>query len=114
MMRSVAMAFAVIVAVVSCSPGSDEPPALSSADVTGATSSNAHILADCHEFSCEGPLEPGGYRAMYFNPSIDFDITSPGWSWLYSGSLVLVADPSAPAAGLIGPEGIYFLRKPSI
>ena len=108
------MAFVVIVAVVSCSQGSETRSTASNTHVTASTSPGVYALADCHEFSCEGPLEPGSYRAMYFDPSIDFEITSPGWAWSYSGSLVLIADPSTPRAGPISPDGIYFLREPSI
>lgn len=114
MTRSIAMALSVLF-FVACSQESDGSSAPSSAGLTPA-SSDVHILAasDCHEYSCEGPLEPGRYRATYSTPSFEFEITSPGWTWVYSGSFVMVADPTGATEGPIGPDGIYFLRKPSI
>ena len=113
-MRPVAVVFAIILAVVSCSRGDRTRSTASGTDVTAAPSSTVTTLAECHESSCNGPLAPGSYRATYFAPSIDFEITSPGWGWWYSGSLVLQADPSASTEGPFSPDGIYFLREPSI
>lgn len=70
------------------------------------------VLGDCHEEMCEGPLERGRYRSTFSDPIIEFEVTSPGWSWVYAGTLGLVADPSH--RDLYAADGIYFLRNPAI
>lgn len=86
---------------------------------TGATSPSASpevqvlAAADCPTFDCGGPLEPGRYQAQYGDPTVAFEIASPGWTWYYSGNLALVGDEFH--AGLLYPsDGIYFLRDPAI
>lgn len=90
---------------------------------SGSTSSSVHVLApsDCPDFSCEGPLEPGGqYRATYYDTTIAFQIFSPGWTWSYTGNFVI--GPTSPTPPGIGPtspsppdsDGIYFLTDPAI
>jgi hypothetical protein len=100
--------------VASCSRASD-PSAPSSPGGTGSTSSGPSMLdlSDCPELPCKGTLVPGGYRWTFSDPSIAFTITSPGWTWYYSGSLRIVADET-PSDGLHMSDGIYFLRDPSI
>ena len=34
---------------------------------------------------CEGLLQPGEYRSTLFDPTIDFEVTTPGWTWDTSG-----------------------------
>jgi hypothetical protein len=87
----------------------NQPPSPS-----GSASSSVHVLAPsgCPDFSCEGPLEPGQYRATYYDTTIAFVISSPGWNWTYSGNFTLDADPAHK--GLGDSDGIYFLTDPSI
>ena len=73
--------------------------------------------SDCLESPCQGLLEPGAYRATLFDPAIDFEVTSPGWTWDYygtsrSGNFRLVADESHELP--YGSDGIYFLLDPAI
>jgi hypothetical protein len=76
-------------------------------------SSSLHVLSDCLDFSCEGPLEPGGqYRATYYDTTIAFEISSPGWIWKYTGNFEIDADPAHQ--GLGDSDGIYFLTDPAI
>jgi hypothetical protein len=88
---------------------------------SGSTSSSLHILSDCPDFSCEGPLEPGGqYRATYYDTTIAFQIFSPGWMWSYTGNFVIApTSPSPPGIGPASPippgsDGIYFLTDPAV
>ena len=63
-----------------------------------------------HEISLRGfevaSIEPGDLAA------IDFEITSPGWTWFYSGSFGMLADRSHE--DLYSADGVYFLRDPAI
>jgi hypothetical protein len=108
------VALFAIVLLASCSEtGSNEP----SID-TGSASTGVHILDDCPELPCQGPLEPGEYRWEYGStatePTIAFTVREPGWTWLYGGgSLHIVADDT-PHEGLYSSDGIYLLRDPSI
>jgi hypothetical protein len=92
-----------------------------------STSSSVRVLApsDCPDFSCEGPLEPGGqYRATYYDTTIAFEIFSPGWMWSYTGNFVIgPTSPTPPGSDGIyvgptvptpGSDGIYFLTDPAI
>jgi hypothetical protein len=80
---------------------------------TGPISPSVRVLAasDCPDFSCEGPLEPGPYRATYYDPTIEFEISSPGWTWSYTGNFVI--EPPR-AEGPYNSDGIYFLLDPAI
>ena len=102
----------VFLASVACT-STDNPP---SATPGGATSSGVRILNDCPELPCGGPLEPGEYRWAFSEPTIDFEISSPGWSWLFSGggNLRFFADESPTHEGLYISDGIYFLHDPTI
>lgn len=83
-----------------------------------STATNVQVLDDCPELPCQGPLDPGEYRWEYGStpdePTIAFTIPSPGWTWYYSGGFRIVADESASVEGLYIPDGIYFLRDPTI
>ena len=88
-----------------------------SATQGGSTSSSVRILNDCPELPCGGPLEPGEYRWTFSEPTIDFEISSPGWSWLFGGGgLHLIADetPGPRHAGPYISDGIYLLHDPTI
>jgi hypothetical protein len=111
--------------VASCSNGEPEPigtsptDAVESSPTAGVESpaSDVSILDDCPELPCEGPLEPAKYRWTFSEPMIDFEITSPGWTWLYAGGgLHLIADETPPPQhqSLFVPDGIYFLHDPTI
>ena len=82
-------------------------------------SSSVRILAgtDCLQFPCQGPLEPGEYRSTLFDPTIEFEVRSSGWTWEYfgtfrSGNFRLVADESHDLP--YNSDGIYFLLDPAI
>ena len=79
----------VLLLSVACS-SQDDPPA-----ETPSVSSppEVHVLAesDCPHYDCGGALQPGLYRATYFDPSMAFEITAPGWTWLYTGNLQMFA-----------------------
>lgn len=89
------------------------PGHLVSATPSVSTATGVRTLeeSDCPDYSCQGPLEPGGYRATYYDTDIAFEITSPGWTWDYSGNFVIEA---APAEGPYSPDGIYFFLDPTI
>ena len=86
--------------VASCSNAEPEPNGTSPTDAVESSpagvespASDVSILDDCPELPCEGPLEPGKYRWTFSEPEIDFEMTSPGWTWLYAGGgLHLIAD----------------------
>jgi hypothetical protein len=90
-----------------------------------SASPSVRVLAPsgCPDFSCSGPLEPGRYRATYYNrrrrparaqgPAITFEISSPGWTWSYSGNFAIVAEDSK-AEGFYDSDGMYFLLDPAI
>ena len=73
-----------------------------------------HVLAeaDCPHYDCQGPLEPGQYHATYFDPTIAFEIATPGWTWSYTGSLQMFA--SDEAAEGYGADVINFFLDPVI
>ena len=111
--------------VASCSNAEPEPNGTSPTDavessptdVVESPASDVRILDDCPELPCEGPLEPAKYRWTFSEPTIDFEITSPGWTWLYAGGgLHLIADETPPPQhqSLFVPDGIYFLHDPTI
>jgi hypothetical protein len=95
---------------VACTSTEDQPPVAS----TGQTTSGPRILSDCPELPCQGPLEPGEYRWAFTEPTIDFEIPSPGWTWYYSGGFRIVTGDSATVEGLYIPDGVYFLHDPAI
>jgi hypothetical protein len=97
---------------VSCSSGGGTPETGSPTEAAGSPSPAVQILADCHEEMCEGDLHPGAYRSAFFEPTIDFEIASPGWTWRYAGSFAMIADESHQ--DLYASDGIYFLRDPAI
>jgi hypothetical protein len=79
---------------VACTSTAESPAETSSV----SPPPSVHVLAeaDCPHYDCEGPLEPGKYRATYFDPTMAFAVTAPGWTWSYTGSLQMFAsDESA-------------------
>jgi len=96
---------------VACTSAEDPPPLETS---SGSSSSDVHVLAeaDCPHYDCTGPLEPGRYRATYVDPTIAFEVGSPGWTWSYRGSLQMIA-ADAVAEGY-GADGINFFLDPVI
>jgi hypothetical protein len=84
-----------------------------SATPSVSTAPSVVTLAEsaCPDYSCEGPLEPGRYRATYYDTTIAFEIASPGWRWTYTGNFVIEA---APAEGKYSADGIYFFLDPAI
>jgi hypothetical protein len=62
-----------------------------------STPPEVHVLAesDCPHYDCQGPLDPGQYRATYFDPTIEFEIASPGWTWSYVGNFQMLATDEA-------------------
>jgi hypothetical protein len=108
----------VLTMILMASCSNDPEPSGTSPTGAGETpSSNVRLLDDCPELPCDGPLEPGKYRWTFSDPTIDFEITSPGWIWMYGGGGIhLVADETPPPRhqGLYVPDGIYFLHDPTI
>ena len=78
--------------VASCSEGS-ESRAPSETVEAASPSPPAHVLAeaDCPHYDCQGALEPGQYSATYFDPTLTFEIESPGWTWRYVGNFQMLA-----------------------
>jgi hypothetical protein len=106
-----AMALLVVVACTSTEDQASVAP-------SGSMSPSVSVLAasDCLEFACEGLLLPGEYRTS-FDPTIDFEVTTPGWTWEYfgtarSGNFRLVADESHELP--YNSDGIYFLLDPAV
>ena len=107
------MMFAMLV-LASCSRGSESDTASISAGA-GSQAPKVHTFAasNCPELTCHGSLVPGAYRSTILDPTIDFEITSPGWTWDFSaGGFRILANTSHE--DLHSPDGIYFLRKPAI
>ena len=103
-------AVVAILLVASCS----NPTAPVSAPSSPA--SDVRVLDDCPELPCEGSLEPGKYRWAFHEPTLDFEISSPGWIWHFGGggNLRFYADETPVGEGLYGSDGIYFLADPTI
>lgn len=106
-----AAALALIVSGA-CTSTEHQPPAATG----GSPSSSVRILNDCPELPCGGQLEPGEYRWTFSEPTLDFEVPSPGWSWLFSGggNFRLFADQSPTHEGVYLSDGIYFLHDPTI
>ena len=100
----------VLMLSVACSSEEDPPPETPSV----SPPAEVHVLAeaDCPHYDCQGPLEPGQYNATYFDPAMAFEITTPGWTWSYSGSLQMFA--SDEAAEGYGSDEINFFLDPVI
>ncbi len=103
--------------MASCTSGSSDP-APTGTGPTDPTASDVRVLNDCPALPCQGLLEPGDYRWEYRStpnePAIAFTVTSPGWTWYYSGGFRIVADHSPTIEGLYIADGIYFLHDPAI
>jgi hypothetical protein len=83
----------VLMVSVACTSNGDPP-----AEVPSASSPpEVHVLAesDCPHYDCRGALEPGLYRATYFDPAMAFEIMAPGWTWSYTGNLQMFASDEA-------------------
>jgi hypothetical protein len=108
----VSLAVALFVSVACTSM--DDPPVDTPSE---STATDVRILDDCPTLPCQGPLEPGEYRWTYSEPTIDFTIPSPGWTWQYGGGgFELIADGTPPPLheGLYIADGIYLLHDPTI
>jgi hypothetical protein len=108
---SLAVALFVTVACTS----TEDPPV--SPVTSGTVAPEVHILDDCPTLPCQGPLEPGEYRWTFSNPTIDFTIFSPGWTWRFGGGgFELIADETPPPQhqSLYVPDGIYLMHDPTI
>lgn len=114
-MRRIVWASLIAVLFVSVACASDGD--LSAETPSSATSTDVRIIDDCPELPCQGPLEPGAYRWTISDPTIDFEISTPGWTWLFGGGgLHLIADATPPPRheGLYVADGIYLLHDPTI
>jgi hypothetical protein len=104
---SLALALFVSIACTSTEDPPVDPP-------SGSTAADMRILDDCPEVPCEGALEPGKYRWTFSDPTIDFEIPSPGWNWHYGGGGLHILAGETAAEGLDIADGIYFLHDPAI
>lgn len=102
--------------VLAACTSTESPP---SATPNDSPAPSVQVLAetDCLDFPCQGPLEPGEYRSTLFDPTIQFEVESFGWTWEYfgtsrSGNFRLVADESHELP--YNSDGIYFLIDPAI
>jgi hypothetical protein len=109
------MATVIATLLVACSGEVDSPAAPSTEPVTSSAETvHTFAAADCPALDCDGPLVPGRYLADYFDPSIGFEVATPGWDWSYSGgTLALIADDYHDGL-LYNSDGIYLLRDPRI
>ena len=99
--------------VTSCSGGAESDAPSETVEPASPTPS-VHVLAeaDCPHYDCQGQLEPGQYHATYFDPTMAFEIATPGWTWSYTGSLQMFA--SDEAAEGYGSDVINFFLDPVI
>jgi hypothetical protein len=107
---------AVLLAISLLASCSEAGSNASSSDA-GSASTDVRILDDCPELPCQGPLEPGEYRWTFSDPTINFTIHSPGWTWRFGGGgFELIADETPPPVhqGLYVPDGIYLMHDPTI
>jgi hypothetical protein len=106
-----------MILVASCTKGDVDAEAAVqvASDAAASTSPTMHTFtkSDCPELTCHGALEPGVYRSTILDPTIDFEITSFGWTWDYSaGSFRILATTSHQE--MYSPDGIYFLPDPAV
>jgi hypothetical protein len=111
-MKHVMWTSLTVVLFVSVACASTEDPSVD--EPSTSPQPEVHVLAeaDCPHYDCAGPLEPGQYRATYVDPTVAFEIGSPGWTWRYGGSLQLKA--SDTAAEGYDADGINFFLDPVI
>jgi hypothetical protein len=102
--------------LVACTDRASDQSPPAAPDAVDPTVSGVRILNDCPELPCGGVLEPGEYRWTFSEPRLDFEVSSPGWSWLFSGggNLTLFADESPTHEGVYVSDGVYFLHDPTI
>src|SRR5215207_2864257 len=112
MMSGIGATVLSMVLVASCSAREADAPDPTQETPTPTPSVELLVGGDCPHFDCQGSLEPGRYRAAFVDPTIEFEITSPGWTWTYFGTFAMIADQSHQE--LYSSDGIYFLRDPSI
>ena len=112
----IATASLALMLVGSCSTEGDERAPASSAPAASSPADDVQTLAsaDCPDLACEGPLEPGRYLADYFDPTIGFEIATPGWQWMFSGGTFGLRADDFHNGLLYSSDGIYFLRDPAI
>ena len=110
MKHGVWVSFAVALVVSAACTSTADPP--TSPVTSSSPSPEVNILDDCPTLPCDGPLEPGDYRWTYSDPTIDFTIPSPGWTWSYSGGFGIVTGEKVE--GMDITDGIYFLHDPTI
>ena len=115
MKHAKALGTLAVLVLAACTQTESQP----SATPSDPRSSSVQVLAetDCLELPCQGPLEPGEYRSTLFDPTIEFEVRSSGWTWEYfgtfrSGNFRLVADESHNLP--YNSDGIYFLLDPAI
>ena len=108
--KSLLVPLALLVSVTCTS--TENQPSVTPSDPSPSSSVRTLAASGCADLSCGGPLEPGQYRVTYDDPTIAFEISSPGWEWSYTGNFVMVADEFHKE--LYSSDGIYFLRDPSI
>jgi hypothetical protein len=116
MKLAIPASLAMMVVSVACASADGSPSASSG----GSPSPSVQILAasDCPVVPCEGSLEPGTYRSTFFDPTVEFEVISSGWTWDYSSALVrggnfrLIADESHELP--YSSDGIYFLLDPVV
>jgi len=111
-MKQMMVVSIAVVQLLSVACSSQEDPPAETASVSSPP--EVHVLAesDCPHYDCQGSLEPGQYRATYFDPAMAFEITTPGWTWSYTGSLQMFA--SDEAAEGYGADVINFFLDPVI
>ena len=111
-MKRVIWSSLVVALSVSVACASTEDPPVDTP--SKSAQSDVHVLAeaDCPHYDCQGPLEPGQYRATYFDPTIEFEIASPGWTWSYVGNFVMLA--TNEAAEGYSSDVINFFLDPAI
>jgi hypothetical protein len=107
--------FAFVALLSGCStadPGQAQTPSAANPSTAPA---GVVTIPSCDTVPCQGSLEPGTYRATFFEHPVEyrFTIPDPGWTWYYSGNFRIVTDET-PTDGLQRySEGIYVLLNPS-
>ena len=109
--KSPSVVLALILLVSAACTSNEDPPA----ETTSVSPPpQVHVLAeaDCPHYDCQGALEPGLYPATYFDPEMAFEITTPGWTWSYTGNLQMFASDEAVEG--YGADVINFFLDPVI
>ena len=85
-MKHLMVASMALVLMLSVACTSKEDPPAETPSVSPPAEVHVLAEADCPHYDCEGPLEPGQYHATYFDPTMAFEIASPGWTWPTRGA----------------------------